>query len=81
MVVTRICDRCEKVIGDGDFWRVEIIKANKDNEVIPRSDTLNELCDSCQADYRNWLKGAPSVVEPEASVKPKKSIVSTILKG
>ncbi len=81
MVVTRICDRCEKVIGEGEFWRIEVIKANKDNDVIPRTDTKNEFCDSCQADYRDWIKGAPLVVEPEVSGKPKKSIVSSILKG
>ncbi|MFQ5816167.1 MAG: hypothetical protein ACE5G7_06690 [Candidatus Hydrothermarchaeaceae archaeon] len=81
MVVTRICDRCEKVIGDGEFWRVEIIKADKDNEVIPRTDIKNEFCDSCKRDYGSWLKGAPSFVETEGSVQPKKSIVKSILKG
>jgi len=81
MVVTRICDRCEKVIGEGEFWKIESIKANKDDEVIPRSDTKNELCDGCKMDYKAWLEGAPSSVEPEVSRSSKKSLVGSFLKS
>ncbi len=81
MVVTRICDRCERVIGSGEFWRLESLKANKDDEAIPRTDTKNELCNSCKGDYVSWLKGAPSVVEPEPSGQSKRSLVGSILKG
>jgi|GEM_PF-4421009 hypothetical protein len=76
MVVTRICDRCEKVIGDSEYWLFKMVKAN-DKGVIPRTDKSNELCESCYADFQNWLKGETQYVEK----KPKGSLISSLQKS